>query len=406
MSRDQRLPPEEVISPDALALVRYGLRAPDDPRIVNTVKAIDDVLKVETPFGPSWRRYNGDGYGEHADGSPYDGRTRGIGRAWPLLTGERAHYELAAGRPGEAARLLAAMAAFAGDGGLIPEQVWDDADIPERHLYRGRATGSAMPLVWAHAEYLKLCRSLDEDRVFDRPPQTARRYLEGRVGSDKALWRFNHRRRAIATGETLRIELPTAAVVRWTADDGATHRDQPNARHDAGCSCGRPADRRPAPGRQGRVRRPLARGRSRGGSGFQRQRGREAGLREGRWALRAIASSCGSSDHRGSSRTGVRSKSAHSSCAEGVTWTGGGHRPPRPRTDRALAAPPHSSPISLRAHHCVPSSVRVHLCSRGPPSPTSSGSAFPIKNGSEFSTGPTCSWPLVHQAFRSRDNPA
>ena len=58
------------------------------------------LLKVDTPVGPAWRRYNGDGYGEHEDGSPFDGT--GIGRAWPLLTGERAHYELAAGRREEA----------------------------------------------------------------------------------------------------------------------------------------------------------------------------------------------------------------------------------------------------------------------------------------------------------------
>ena len=84
-----------MVSPDALALVRFGLRAADDPRIVNTVRVIDHLLKVETPHGTSWHRYNEDGYGEHADGSPFDGA--GIGRIWPLLTGERGHYELAAG---------------------------------------------------------------------------------------------------------------------------------------------------------------------------------------------------------------------------------------------------------------------------------------------------------------------
>ena len=93
-------PAVHIISPDALALVRFGLRAPDDPRIVNTVKVIDALLKVDTPYGPAWHRYNDDGYGEHADGSPFDGT--GIGRGWPLLTGERAHYELAAGRRDEA----------------------------------------------------------------------------------------------------------------------------------------------------------------------------------------------------------------------------------------------------------------------------------------------------------------
>jgi len=89
-------PAAQVISPDTLALARFGLRAPDDPRIVNTVKVIDALLRVDLPEGPCWRRFNGDGYGEHEDGAPFDGAGRG--RAWPLLTGERAHYELVAGK--------------------------------------------------------------------------------------------------------------------------------------------------------------------------------------------------------------------------------------------------------------------------------------------------------------------
>jgi glucoamylase len=107
-------PPDQATGPaaliaslDALAFVRFGLRAADDPRILNTVKVIDATLKVETPRGPAWHRYQGDGYGEHADGGPYDGS--GVGRAWPLLTGERAHYELAAGRVYVAEHLTRAM---------------------------------------------------------------------------------------------------------------------------------------------------------------------------------------------------------------------------------------------------------------------------------------------------------
>jgi glucoamylase len=92
-AEDTRLA-SHLVSPDALALVRFGLRAADDPRIRDTVKVIDTLLKVETPSGLTWHRYNDDGYGEHEDGAPFDGT--GIGRGWPLLTGERAHYELAA----------------------------------------------------------------------------------------------------------------------------------------------------------------------------------------------------------------------------------------------------------------------------------------------------------------------
>lgn len=206
----------EIVSPDALALVRFGLRSATDPRIVNTVRVIDRKLKVDTPNGPGWRRYNEDGYGEHADGSPYDGT--GIGRLWPLLSGERAHYELAAGRPKQALELMRAMERFANDGGLIPEQVWDQPDMPERELYFGKPSGSAMPLVWAHAEYVKLRRSLRDGRAFDTPPQTVQRYQKDQIASRHAIWRFNHKCRSIPAGKVLRIEVRAEARVHWGRD--------------------------------------------------------------------------------------------------------------------------------------------------------------------------------------------
>ena len=212
-----------MVSLDALAFVRFGLRAADDPRIVSTVKVIDATLRLDTPRGSAWHRYQGDSYGEHADGTPFDGR--GIGRAWPLLTGERAHYELAAGRRNEALRLLRALEAFAGDGGLLPEQVWDTADLPAKELYFGRPSGSAMPLVWAHAEYVKLRRSLADGRVFDMPRQTVERYLVGKRRAAHASWRLNHKSRSCPAGRTLRIEVPRPATVRWSADDWRTTAD-------------------------------------------------------------------------------------------------------------------------------------------------------------------------------------
>ncbi|HUK22054.1 MAG TPA: glucan 1,4-alpha-glucosidase [Gemmatimonadales bacterium] len=214
-----------LVSPDALALVRFGVRAADDQRIRDTVKVIDAVLKMETPSGPVWHRYNGDGYGEHADGAPFDGT--GIGRGWPLLTGERAHYELAAGRAEVATTLLGALERFANEGGLISEQVWDAADIPERELYFGRPSGSAMPLVWAHAEYLKLRRSLRDGRLFDRPPQTMQRYLMADTTSPRLVWRFNHRIRSVPAGMSLRVETLAPAVVHWSGDAWRTIHDTP-----------------------------------------------------------------------------------------------------------------------------------------------------------------------------------
>lgn len=214
-----------LISPDALALVRFGLRAADDPRILNTVKAIDSLLKRDLPAGPYWYRYNDDGYGEHEDGAPFDGY--GVGRLWPLLTGERAHYELAAGRPQEARRLLAALEASASPGGLIPEQIWDSHDIPRRELFLGRPSGSAMPLVWAHSEHIKLLRSLRDNAVFDMPPQTLDRYVKNAPPPAPLVWRQTAQVDRIATGRILRLEFLEPARVHWSTDNWTTVHDSP-----------------------------------------------------------------------------------------------------------------------------------------------------------------------------------
>ncbi|MDQ2668111.1 MAG: glycoside hydrolase family 15 protein [Gemmatimonadota bacterium] len=207
---------DEIVSPDALALVRFGLRDPNDPRIVNTVRVIDAMLRAHTATGPAWYRYNRDGYGEHEDGSPFDGC--GVGRPWPLLAGERAHYELAAGRPDVAMQLLGVMRAQASDGGMLPEQVWDGPDHPEFELVNGRATGGAMPLVWAHAEYAKLVRSLHDGRVFDMPQQPYERYVRERVGCDITMWSPLCRARLMHVGNRLHVYSPTPAHVRWSVN--------------------------------------------------------------------------------------------------------------------------------------------------------------------------------------------
>jgi glucoamylase len=216
-----RVPADELISTDALALVRFGLRAPDDPRIVSTVRVIDLVLRVDLPQGPGWRRYNGDGYGEKADGSAFDGS--GIGRVWPLLAGERAHYELAGGRRAEAERLLAVIEAQTSPGGLMPEQVWDAAPIPEAELFPGQPSGSAMPLAWAHAEYIKLLRSLGDGALFDLPPQTAKRYLRQAQPARCRPWRPDWSPDRMPAGKVLRLDLPEPSVVVWSGDGWASH---------------------------------------------------------------------------------------------------------------------------------------------------------------------------------------
>src|SRR5216684_1729065 len=213
-----------IVSPDSLALVRFGLRAPDDPRILNTIRVIDALLRVQLPQGPCWYRYNGDGYGEHKDGSAFDGS--GIGRPWPLLAGERAHYALAAGHRDEAEALLTVIEnSTAGEGRLLPEQVWDAADIPDLELFRGKPTGSACPLVWAHSEYIKLRRSIRDGKIFDQPPQTVQRYLIEKPVRQVFGWRFNNKTRSVPRNKKLRIVLLTSALVHWSIDDWKSSHD-------------------------------------------------------------------------------------------------------------------------------------------------------------------------------------
>jgi len=215
---------DHIISPDALALVRFGLRAPDDPRILNTLRVIDALLSVQLPQGPCWYRYNGDGYGEHKDGSAFDGT--GIGRPWPLLAGERAHYCLAAGHRDEAEALLTVMEnSPAGQARALPEQVWDSSDIPALELFRGKPTGSACPLVWAHSEYVKLRRSIRDGKIFDQPPQTVQRYLVDKYKRQIFGWRFNNKTRSIPRGKTLRLILLSPARVHWSVDGWKTSHD-------------------------------------------------------------------------------------------------------------------------------------------------------------------------------------
>jgi glucoamylase len=217
------LPATKLVSPDFLALVRFGLRAPDDPRILNTIKVVDSILRVELPQGPLWYRYNGDGYGEHQDGSPFDGT--GIGRPWPLLTGERAHYELAAGYADFAEALLGVLEACTDESGLIPEQVWDQDDVPGLELVKGKSTGSARPLVWAHAEYIKLRRSLRDGKIFDQPLQTVQRYVFEKKSGEFFGWRFNNKPRTMPCGKKLRIILLQPGMAHWSDDDWDTIHD-------------------------------------------------------------------------------------------------------------------------------------------------------------------------------------
>ncbi len=218
-------PADEIVDPGFLDLVRFGVRGADDPLIRDSLRLVDRVLKVETPAGPVWRRYNHDGYGERPDGGPFVGW--GIGRAWPLLVGERGHFELARG--GDPGPYLRTLERLATSTGLLPEQVWDDDDRPAQHLFRGRPTESATPLVWAHAEYVKLLRSASEHAVFDRVPEVAERYLVSPPpASPPEFWTFRRQVPGIPPNVALRV-LAGAPFVLHVSPDGWGHvRDLPS----------------------------------------------------------------------------------------------------------------------------------------------------------------------------------
>ncbi len=216
-------PAKNIVDAGFLQLVRYGIRAADDPLIVDSLKVVDAVLKKETPFGPVWYRYNHDGYGQRPDGGPFEGW--GKGRPWPLLTAERGHYELAAGRSAEP--YIQALEKFAHPLGLLTEQVWDEDDRPEEHLFCGRPTGAATPLMWAHAEYIKLVRSATDGHPFDAIPEVAARYLAGAPRPLREVWKPNRRVRTVEAGCTLRVMLFAPFRLRWTTNEW---QDQQEAR--------------------------------------------------------------------------------------------------------------------------------------------------------------------------------
>jgi enterochelin esterase-like enzyme len=168
-----------VVDAGFLELVRLGIKAPSDPLIAKSLAVVDRVIRVETPRGESFYRYNHDGYGEMDDGRPWnwDGKYTGKGRLWALLAGERGQYELARGDSSAARRRLAAMAGFANEGRMIPEQVWDRKESPTPDLRFGEGTGSATPLAWSMAQFIRLATNLQEGRNLDTPAIVAARYV-------------------------------------------------------------------------------------------------------------------------------------------------------------------------------------------------------------------------------------
>jgi len=147
---DQRF----IVDPSFLELVRLGVRKPDDPRIISALRPVDDIAAGKVGLVTLWHRYPHDGYGEKNEGSA----PPGLGHLWPLLTGERGVYTVLAG--GDGTPYTKELETLAGADQLLGEQVWEGTGLP---------TGSARPLVWAHAEYIILAKAVATGTVDDRP---------------------------------------------------------------------------------------------------------------------------------------------------------------------------------------------------------------------------------------------
>ena len=178
----------DIIDAGFLDLVRLGIKPWDDPVVRNSVREVDKTIRVDMPSTVAFYRYNGDGYGEREredEGAPWSVENAGKGRLWPLLTGERGEYELHVDPDAEGAldptALLETIQGFANSGRMIAEQVWDRDHTTEYNWEFGEGTGSATPLAWSMAQYVRLAHSIDAGAPVETPAFVHDRYLEREV---------------------------------------------------------------------------------------------------------------------------------------------------------------------------------------------------------------------------------
>jgi glucan 1,4-alpha-glucosidase len=188
---DQR----DVIDAGFLELVRLGELPANDPDIVQSLPVVDATIMSQTDAGPGWHRYNGDGYGDRAsDGRPWAPSGQGTGHVWPALSAERGEYALAQGDTAGSASLLNTMRRFASGVGLIPEQNWElpalaaspygtDPTTASIGFTNGGAAGSASPLTWSAASFVRLTGDLAAGRNVVLPRVTTARYIDRTQGT-------------------------------------------------------------------------------------------------------------------------------------------------------------------------------------------------------------------------------
>jgi glucoamylase len=191
---DQR----SIIDAGFLELVRLGELPAADPDVQNSLKVVDATLMKQTPSGPGWLRYNGDGYGDCSVlgvkggcttlGAPWAPSGTGTGHVWPVLSAERGEQELATGDRRDAGQLLASIDNMSSGVGLVPEQVWDAPDVAPSTFgtdpttasigfVNGKPVGSAAPLTWGSASQVRLVADLSARKVLEQPTGTVERYL-------------------------------------------------------------------------------------------------------------------------------------------------------------------------------------------------------------------------------------
>jgi glucan 1,4-alpha-glucosidase len=188
---DQR----SVIDAGFLELVRLGILPANDPDVARSLPVVDAAIKSTTPSGPGWHRYNGDGYGDRAsDGRPWAPSGQGTGHLWPALSAERGEQDVASGDLAAATSLLSGMRQFASGVGLIPEQDWElpdvaasaygtDPTIASIGFTDGQAAGSASPLTWSAASFVRLAMDLAAKRNVALPAVTRARYITHTQGA-------------------------------------------------------------------------------------------------------------------------------------------------------------------------------------------------------------------------------
>jgi len=172
----------DIIDHGFLELVRLGIKPADDEVMQNSVKEVDDTIRIDIDPSAGFYRYNGDGYGERSrgdQGAPWSVQNHGKGRLWPLLTGERAEYELNLDEPElEPEDCLRTIQQFANSGRMIPEQVWDREHRTDYGWEFGEGTGAATPLAWSMAQYVRLAHGIDAGTPVETPAFVQERYRE------------------------------------------------------------------------------------------------------------------------------------------------------------------------------------------------------------------------------------